>query len=122
EVSAGWGHAEFEHALEQIVAAVAMVVSAAQQLVAPTVTGRHEGVMHAGGGVFDQCQDGMAGTGDERVADDRIQMLRPHARGLHAHELFKVIGIPRPAVDDLGAVGVDDAHRLPGFQAYGFAM
>ena len=66
--------------------------------------------MHPGARVLDKGEDRAALVGDERVPDRHVDPGVPDPGRLHRHELAKVVGVERPAVHHLGAVGVDEAH------------
>jgi hypothetical protein len=96
----------------QVVGAIVMVVLAAQPLIAIAVAGGHQQVVDAAGGVLKEGQDRASLVGAHDVADlgDDLQDLR--AGVLHGHEFCEVLGVERPGVDDLLAMGVDDLDEL----------
>jgi hypothetical protein len=67
--------------------------------------------------VGDQAQDRIAQVGDEQVARPWRQAIPLVAAMGHRHMLAGIGGVEGPAVDDLGAVGVDDREALTAAQA-----
>ena len=71
------------------------------------IASRHDGIVNTGGRIFHEGNNRTAPIGEERIAQDGVESHIGRPRRLHRHELIQIVGVQRPAVDDLGAIGID---------------
>ena len=110
-----WGRREtqFGHRGGQIVGAVVVVAFVAEQPIAVGIAGRVQGVVDPRCRILDDGQDRPPAVGQERLTDLGHHLVDGATRVLHGHVFAEVVGVERPGIDDLGAVGVDHLHELP---------
>ena len=78
--------------------------------------------MRARRGVFHDLQDRPAPVGHHHVALARADAFDRHPAMLERHVFAEVIGVQRPAIDYLGAVGVDYLDAAAFFYEGGFGV
>ena len=108
----GWPQPEFVHAGKEVVGTVVVVFRAIEQLIAIVIASGHEGVVHPGRCVVYKGQNRPTPISDHGIAGMREYALQISSQVLHRHVFCEVLGIERPRIDNLTAVGVGDHQRL----------